>query len=228
MIDGQGLTPAIQAQLSAGVVDYVNGPLTDRWRSSLRSGGRAVDSSFELLSRARVEQWLARRGAETVKQQTEQQRAALRQILAGGLQTDRATMRAAIRATVGLTERQARSLRALSVALAEDDVSPQRWRAALERAALRAQRIRADRIARTEIASAFNGGVEESIQGGLDSGTFATAEKTWRTQGDRRVDCAICKELNGETVPVGQSFEGLYMTPPAHPNCRCVLLYQVT
>jgi hypothetical protein len=221
------LTPAAQATLAAGVAEFVEGPLSERWRSTLLAGGRALDTSLDLLSRARVDAWIAQRGAELIAQQTEHQREAVRVLLQGSREMDRGTLSQALRATTGMTPRQARSLAALNAALVEDDVSPAARRQALERAAQRAQRMRARVIARTELASAFNGGVEEAINSGLDAGAFSEAEKEWRMQRDERTRCDVCKELDKETVPVGTPFSAGIMAPPAHPNCRCVLLYEV-
>jgi len=223
------LTAETQAVLTAGVADFAAGPLAERWRSSLRAGSRAVDTSFELLSRERVNDWIRRRSATLIVQQTEQQRAAVRALLSSSAEGDRRVLSAALRATVGLTERQARALATLSNALVEDGAPVERRRAILERAASRAQRIRAQRIARTELASAFNGGVEESIAGALDSGAISgNVVKTWRRQNDERSKCDVCKNLDGDSVALGSTFAGGFETPPAHPNCRCVLLYQVT
>lgn len=221
------LTPATQAALTAGVTDFVNGPLRDEWQSALRAGGRALDSSFELLSRDRINNWIARNGAELIAQQTAQQRAAVKALLASSAEGDRATLHAALRATVGLTERQARALASVNAAAIEEGVSPAQRRALVERATRRAQRQRADRIARTELAHAFNGGVDEAVSAGVESGTFNAVTREWRTQRDERADCVICKDLDGKTAGMGEAFNGLYQTPPAHPNCRCVLLYRV-
>lgn len=228
IISAGALTPDVQAQLTAGVVAFVNGELADRWRSSLRAGGRVIDSSFELLSRERVNAWIQRESANLIAQQTDAQRAAVRALLSANVEGDRRTLHAALRATVGLTERQALKLARINAAAIEDGQSADARRALVERATRREQNLRADRIARTELASAYNGGVNEAIKGGVDDGTFTAVEKIWRTQGDERADCPICRPLDGQTASLNEAFAGLYETPPAHPNCRCVLLYQVT
>jgi SPP1 gp7 family putative phage head morphogenesis protein len=81
---------------------------------------------------------------------------------------------------------------------------------------------RAMLIARTETIRASN-------QGALASYRAAdVAQKEWTTAEDDRVseDC----EANGDQGPIGidEAFDSGDMTPPAHPNCRCVIVPVVT
>jgi hypothetical protein len=52
------------------------------------------------------------------------------------------------------------------------------------------------------------------------------AKKEWVTRRDGRV-CTFCDPLDGMTATLGQPFDteyGLYQSPPAHPQCRCILI----
>jgi SPP1 gp7 family putative phage head morphogenesis protein len=72
--------------------------------------------------------------------------------------------------------------------------------------------VRANRIARTEIISASNfGAVEGYKEVGVEKVEFYTAM-------DERT-CELCDTYHEQIFGIGEG-----MTPPLHPNCRCVLL----
>ncbi len=72
---------------------------------------------------------------------------------------------------------------------------------------------RAERIARTEIIAASNFG---AVEGYRETGVVQKTE--WYTAEDERV-CGLCDTLNHQINEIGEGF-----VPPAHPDCRCVLL----
>ena len=92
----------------------------------------------------------------------------------------------------------------------------------------RLRRSRARTIARTEIMRASNFGRLDAMEQAANQGLVnpATARKQWSTS---RFDvCEICVPLNGQTQPLrgglflaGNGWTGA--SPPAHPNCRCVV-----
>lgn len=47
---------------------------------------------------------------------------------------------------------------------------------------------------------------------------------TWETADDEVV-CPICGPLDGETIDAGGVFSHGEPSPPAHPNCRCTIVY---
>ena len=95
----------------------------------------------------------------------------------------------------------------------------------------------AERIARTETMHAYNTYHYEGIRDAHreDRGV----QMRWDASYDRR-RCAYCASLDGKIVDVGDSFEAEWTStlstggnasfkrtserPPAHPNCRCVLV----
>lgn len=83
--------------------------------------------------------------------------------------------------------------------------------------------FRSKLIATTEVTRVFaEGNIIAWRQSGLVAG------KRWQTAKDERVDCAICRPLQGIVVPLDAGFTpegpGLGPTaPPAHPRCRCWL-----
>lgn len=76
---------------------------------------------------------------------------------------------------------------------------------------------RAKMIAQTEVAHAQAGGVWEVWE---KSGLIQTVR--WTVSADE--PCDICADNEDEEVEFGEEFESGDMMPPAHPNCRCVLV----
>ena len=101
------------------------------------------------------------------------------------------------------------------------------------RYAARQHRERAAVIAQTELAFAYNKGADEACKEAVREGLLPPMVGVWDTASDEDV-CPICGGLDGQKIPLGQEFQipgrslysGQKMTPPAHPRCRCVLLYE--
>lgn len=77
---------------------------------------------------------------------------------------------------------------------------------------------RADVIARTEVARAHSQGAILSYE---ESGVVSEVE--WNATLDNKTS-EICTRLHGQRAAVGATFEDGISGPPAHPNCRSVLL----
>lgn len=133
-------------------------------------------------------------------------------------------MVAEIKATIGLTKSQRARVKARAAAMraaefeqllideSEEEFSDQ----------LRTQRAKA--IARTESLDAQSHGREEAWNVARDEGLMPdNTQERWVATADARTS-EICEELDGQTVPLGESFEstivGSVRRPPAHPNCR--------
>ena len=81
---------------------------------------------------------------------------------------------------------------------------------------------RAESIARTEMIAAQNIGVLDAWNTGVRTGlVMPTAVKEW-IAGVART-CSICVDLDGERVPLNETFSIGTMSPPAHPQCRCTM-----
>lgn len=82
---------------------------------------------------------------------------------------------------------------------------------------------RAEMITRTETNRAFNMG---HFQAARDSGLIL--KKEWSTHEDERT-CSQCGYLDGQKVDFNAKFKTLdgeeFLLSPAHPNCRCRILY---
>lgn len=83
---------------------------------------------------------------------------------------------------------------------------------------------RAALIAETEVAAAESNGALEGLKE-LNSSTSMTVLKTWDTAGDPCDDCQDNEDQGA--IPLDDEFNSGDDAPPAHPNCRCALGYDV-
>ena len=140
----------------------------------------------------------------------------------------------AVRPMVGLTIQQANANLNFYNRMIESGVSEKK---ALEQSikySARQHRYRGYNIARTELAFAYNKGEHFGVEQAIQQGYMGHTKKTWCTAADERV-CKICKELEGKTIEMDEEFNyktklsatnpGIKRTPPAHPSCRCTILY---
>jgi len=104
------------------------------------------------------------------------------------------------------------------------------------RYAARMHRYRGYNIARTELAFAYNQGSYEGIKQAQAAGYMGEVVKIWSTADDERT-CEICGELEGKTIALDEDFDfktklatpmnpTIRRVPPAHPSCRCAVLYE--
>lgn len=139
----------------------------------------------------------------------------------------------AIRPMVGLTEPQAKANMRYYEKLIEKGTSEKRARDLSTRYAARQHRYRAYNIARTELSFSYNRGSYEGTLQAQQRGYMGDVVKVWCTADDERV-CKICGGLEGVQVPMDQDFDfptklgapGIRLVPPAHPSCRCAVLYE--
>jgi SPP1 gp7 family putative phage head morphogenesis protein len=83
----------------------------------------------------------------------------------------------------------------------------------------------AERVVRTEMMHAYNRIHEDAIRQANADRPKGDPEyiRRWDATRDGRV-CTECRWLDGAQAPIGKDFKGGYDGPPAHPNCRCVVL----
>ena len=140
----------------------------------------------------------------------------------------------AVRPMVGLTIQQANANLNFYNRMIESGVSEKK---ALEQSikySARQHRYRGYNIARTELSFAYNKGEHFGVEQAIRQGYMGHTKKTWCTAADERV-CKVCKALEGKTIEMDEEFDfktklsatnpGIKRTPPAHPSCRCTVLY---
>lgn len=220
------------------------------WSQSLIAGAQAQPaierlSSFHFDTQSHgVANWIADRSAQFVTRCTEQQRDAIRALLANKVVESHTVDELArlIRPCVGLTAAQsAATVKYYDSVLASIKSAHPRMKAetaqkkainAASRYAEKAHRYRAITIAQTELATAYNQGADEGIRQAQKEGLLGPMMKVWRTSGDDAV-CETCAALDGVEIGMDDSFDfpgrllfpEYKMLPPAHPRCGCAVEY---
>lgn len=188
--------------------------------------------------------WIERRGSAFVTASTMEQKKAINAMLVKKI-TDKYTvdeLAQVIRPCIGLTEGQAKAnfryYNSIKEKLAKEH--PRMKKESIEKKArerqliyaAKQQRQRAYTIANTEMAFAFNKGMDETVRQAQAEGLMGVMEKRWITAGTDNV-CKICQALDGTQVGMDEEFDfkgkelypGQKLTPPAHPRCRCAVQY---
>lgn len=136
----------------------------------------------------------------------------------------------AIRSMVGLTKQQAAANLNYYKTLIDAGTSEKRALDLSARYAAQQQRHRAYTVARTELATAYNQGAYEGIKQAQEAGYIGETKKVWCTAEDERV-CSTCGALEGKEIDMDDEFDAASsswstrLTPPAHPGCRCAIIY---
>lgn len=90
----------------------------------------------------------------------------------------------------------------------------------------RRHRYWAERLVRTELITAYNIQHQQGMEllnETRDPARTAEYVQRWDSSLDKRA-CPICRDLDRRVANVGGEFKGGYKAPPAHPNCRCVVV----
>ena len=154
------------------------------------------------------------------------------------------TLSRVIRPMVGLNYRQAVANMNYYEAMIESGMNEKK---ALERSirySARQSRYRGYLISRTELAFSYNQGAYLGTQQAQDAGLLGPCQKVWCTADDERI-CEYCGSLDGVAIDMDADFyyndrkkgptrinprlkysKAVGKVPPAHPNCRCTVLYE--
>lgn len=136
-----------------------------------------------------------------------------------------------IRPMIGLTKQQSSAVMNYYEKLRASGVSPKQARDMAIRDAARRHRSRAYDIARTELATAYNTGAHEAIKEAQAKGYLGPMDKVWSAADDERM-CPYCGDMDGKRIAMDEEFEGISSSwstrlhPPAHPGCRCGVIYE--
>jgi len=183
-----------------------------------------------------VKLWVANRAAAFVTNSTDAQIQGLRAIVRRAATLEDMSvdeLSRVIRPMVGLTQQQAEANLKYYKSLIDHGISEERAKDLAMRYASRQHRYRAYNIARTELAFAYNHGAHEGIKQAQQKGYMGEVVKIWCTADDERT-CEYCGSLEGKQVAMDEEFDfktklrtpGIKLTPPAHPSCRCTVLYE--
>jgi len=128
---------------------------------------------------------------------------------------------AAAAAAAGLSYASVWASTALSVILQTEEGQPK------VRRSLENQDYRLERIAATETSRAFNDEHSRGVDSIADDESnkekhwFPFIVKRWDAILDRKT-CAICRDHDGDIVPLGINFSNDDTPGEVHPNCRCM------
>ena len=127
--------------------------------------------------------------------------------------------------TVGLLPRYQSAIAKYAANLAENGASQATIERAIARESRRLLKSRAETIARTEISTAWNQGIIESVRAGVKDGDIiGEMYKRWSTGKDELV-CEICGPLDRQMRHIDDPFDSGDLMPPAHINCRCCVSF---
>lgn len=187
-----------------------------------------------------VREWTEAHGAEFVTRSTSDQIAALRTMVQRAAVLEDVSvdqLARMVRPAIGLTQRQATANLNYFHTLIDNGVSKKKAIDLSIRYAAKQHRYRGYNIARTELAFAYNQGSYQGTKQAQAAGYIGDVEKVWCTAEDERV-CPICGALEGVSVTMNEDFDfqtkligrnpTIRRVPPAHPSCRCAVLYRET
>ena len=190
-----------------------------------------------------VRSWITEHTGELITNCCKEQVNAVRYLIAEAESLNMSSAETAryIRPTIGLTERQAAAnlkyYNSIKEKLGSDhprmkpEAIEQKARTAASKYAEKQHRYRAETIARTEVAQAYNEGMDAFVRESIDTGDLPEMEKEWSTARDGHV-CKACEALEGMRIGMDDKFkiqsgkkEITRSVPPAHPRCKCAVKY---
>lgn len=235
------LDPDILYEWQQDYAKFVAAVMVPAWTYALKEASAPVSQKYTAftlnLAEEGVENWIKTKAASFVTNCTQEQIRAINAVVSRAAYMNKLSvdgLARAIRPMVGLTRQQAAANLRYYNKLIEGGLSEKK---ALERSIMysaRQHRYRGYNIARTELAYAYNKGQDFTVQQAIENKYMGTVKKVWCTADDERT-CDICGALEGKTIEMMDSFDfqtklaasnpGIKRTPPAHPSCRCTVLY---
>lgn len=223
-----GITLPVSARTTEAL-ETLNAKLASRWSDTMQAAVAAAPKNIrELLNPEVIGEWIGRRQQTILAGFTDGQSRAVRALINHHATIEPLSQTAIaklLRPVLSLTEAQTTSLLKRRAELQAEGKVGDTLELAVTREAGRMVRQRAAVIARTELATAWNGGAQVTMERAETSGAFIRPlKKTWRTQPGK--PCRNCAGLSGRSVPLRAPFDGAVELPPLHPGCRCVVLYE--
>lgn len=227
---------------------FVQLHLAPLWRTAMVTANELLTSKkpsfiFDPMN-AGVIGWTEKHAAEFVTSVTMDQVKGLREVIKMATQTGMNVdqLSRAIRPMVGLNWQQSRANMRYFENMVNSGTS---YTTALDKAirySARQSRYRGYMIARTELVFAYNQGSLYGVEQAQAQGLMGDVVKIWCTAEDERT-CEICSGLERESKAAIEEYGGIGLrddfdfktklnnigikrTPPAHPHCRCSVIYQ--
>lgn len=202
--------------------------LKPKWDEAMRAAVADMEAKypewyFDPMGEG-VRSWTETHSAELVTNVTNTQIEGLRAVVRRAAVLETMTvdqLSYAIRPLVGLTRPQSVANLNYYTTLINNGIKEGKALDLSIRYAARQSRQRGYMIARTELAMAYNHGAHEGIKQAQAAGYMGEMKKTWCTADDERV-CRICGGLEGKEFAMDDDS----VKAPAHPCCRCTMLYK--
>lgn len=186
-----------------------------------------------------VKAWTAQRSADFVTMVTNTQIQGLRAVVQRAAVLENMTvdqLARAIRPMVGLTYQQTIANMKYYETLIANGIREKKALDLSIRYSARQHRYRGYNIARTELAFSYNQGSYEGIKQAQAAGYMGEVVKVWCTADDERM-CPVCGGLEGKQIAMDDDFDfrtklatpsnpTIRRVPPAHPSCRCAVIYK--
>lgn len=223
----------------------VNEVMAPAWRDAMQNAVEYMNGQIERYAKKQfedthigklIEDWIREHGGELIVQLSEAQHEAIREILRIYILEHPLSpydLAKVIKPLIGLTSSEAVAVARYRESLVKENLSENVIENLTNKYAEFLLEKRALRIARTELSYAYNRGQLEAIREAKANGFFrGEVIKTWLTAGDERT-CEFCQSLDGEVVGLEETYPGAtkreqeILTPPAHPMCRCTVIYEV-
>ena len=217
---------------------FVTKHMMPAWEKAIAAGADSLAAAsrgwrFNPMADA-VRTWTETHSAEFITNVTSTQLDGLRAVVRRAAVLEHTSvddLARTIRPLIGLTKPQAEANMRYFDKLRASGTSPKRARDLSIRYAARQHRHRAFSIARTELATSYNVGAYEGTKQAQAEGLMGETVKVWCTAEDERTCTRICAPLEGTEVEMNQEFQvanttwSTRLTAPAHPGCRCAILY---
>lgn len=223
-----------QQDYSRFVIKHMEPLYTKTINAATEAIKRRFPDSYRANMEYQMAQYTGKYSARFVTNCTEEQTKAIRQLVrrAASIQDiSPDELAKAIRPMIGLNQRQASANLNYYQTLRNHGMSEKRAREKSITYGERQHRYRAYMIARTELAFAYNNAEFEAVKQAVQEGLMGPTIKKWCTALDFQV-CSLCRELEGMELELDEQFDfatslpdTTRLTPPAHPHCRCTLLY---
>jgi len=224
---------------------FVNEVMAPAWRDAMQNAVEYMNGQIERYAKKQfedthigklIEDWIREHGGELIVELSEAQHEAIRELLRIYILEHPLSpydLAKAIKPLIGLTSSEAVAVARYRESLVKENLSENVIENLTNKYAEFLLEKRALRIARTELSYAYNRGQLEAIREAKANGFFrGEVIKTWLTAGDERT-CEFCQSLDGEVVGLEETYPGAtkreqeILTPPAHPMCRCTVIYEV-
>ena len=233
-----------EKQLAQWKIDYskfVTEKLAPQWEKAILEAAEELKQQYPYFlynpQSELAQEFIRQRGAFFVKNIIHEQEKALQAATLHALNLNNAMtaddLSRLLRPMIGLTRPQAIAntnhynavyLSGLKAGAGEK-AATKKARESTVRYAHRQERYRAITIARTELATAYNQGGYGATLDAQAQGYIGYCAKIWLTADDERV-CPECGGLDGKSVNIDEKFSNGVDLPPAHPNCRCGVIFE--